>query len=125
MDLINAAVELRWLRTEFPTWGIFHDPFAERWVAVRGQAAPVVAYSHEELRMRLLNQTAHQGAASYGSATNHDAPGYDNSASYNGSTSYDTPMRYDTPTSHGNGEGYDTGYDRTATHHGSGVLSPY
>lgn len=28
---------LRRLRTDFPEWAILHDPFAPRWVAVRGR----------------------------------------------------------------------------------------
>lgn len=35
-DVHDRAV-LRLLREQFPTWGILHDPFAERWVAVRGR----------------------------------------------------------------------------------------
>lgn len=72
MDLINAAAERDQLRAEFPVWGIFHDPYAERWFAVPGRGEPVVAGTPEELRRRLLGIRAAPGSgaafagASYG-----------------------------------------------------------
>lgn len=54
MDWISATAELRQLRDEFPGWGIFHDPYVVRWVAVRGNAESLVADTPSDLRWRLL-----------------------------------------------------------------------
>lgn len=65
MDLISAAAELRWLRSEFPAWGIFHDPYAERWFGIYGQRDPIVAETPQNLRSRIL-ATATRSSASSG-----------------------------------------------------------
>lgn len=40
------------LRAKFPAWGILHDPFRHRWIAVRGHQQ-IVAETAEELGRRL------------------------------------------------------------------------
>lgn len=58
MDLINAALKRDQLRADFPVWGIFHDPYAERWFAVYGTETELIARTPEELRGRLLGDPA-------------------------------------------------------------------
>lgn len=64
MDLISAAAELRWLRAEFPVWGIFHDPYAERWFGIYGQRDPIVAETPQNLRNRILAAAPRSSASS-------------------------------------------------------------
>lgn len=61
MDLINAASERDQLRAEFPYWGIFHDPYAERWYAVHGSSHQVVARTPQELRQQIIQGVNHSG----------------------------------------------------------------
>lgn len=73
MDLISAAAERDQLRAEFPVWGIFHDPYAERWFAVPGRGEPVVAGTPEELRRRLHGVRPGPGSAPTFAGTSYGA----------------------------------------------------
>lgn len=65
MDLVSAAYERDQLRAEFPYWGIFHDPYGQRWYAVHGRRTELVASSSQELRRQLLQGSGQPGPSAH------------------------------------------------------------
>lgn len=66
MDLVSAAYERDQLRAEFPYWGIFHDPYGQRWYAVHGRRTELVASSSQELRQQLLQGSGQSASPARG-----------------------------------------------------------
>jgi hypothetical protein len=62
--LEDAASGLKLLRATFPDWGFLYDPFAFRWIAVRGQRATITADTPEDLATCVGHHEVHGSSAS-------------------------------------------------------------